>query len=284
MRLIAVFAACVMVMTGCGDDAGTSAGAPSAPASTSPSETPLQPETSTPTLSSTSRAATPENRTRTVIKAAKSQFGMMLFDGTGQAIYLFDKEQTTKPECYGACAEAGPPVLTERTPTAKNGTRQNLLGTTKRNRRQDPGDVRRPSAVLLRPRGQERGEVPQHPGVRRPLAGRHSSRAVSCTLTRPRRSNPRLLSALVFPNVIHDERRNGVCVGAVRLLRKIEDGDHELHGIRRGPRAGTHQHAINEEVGIVRRPVHRVGMEVGYIDRQARVLKVSSHCGIAERA
>jgi predicted lipoprotein with Yx(FWY)xxD motif len=131
MRLIAVLAACVIVMTGCVDDAGTSAGAPSTPASTLPSETPLEPETSMPALSSTT-AATPENRTGTVIKAAKSQFGMMLFDGTGQAIYLFDKEQTTKPECYGACAAAWPPVLSEGTPTAKSGTRQNLLGTTKR--------------------------------------------------------------------------------------------------------------------------------------------------------
>ncbi|HKX13920.1 MAG TPA: hypothetical protein VJN19_01925 [Propionibacteriaceae bacterium] len=57
----------------------------------------------------------------------------MLFDSTGQAIYLFDKEQTTKPECYGACAEAWPPVLTKGEPTAASGARQNLLGTTKRN-------------------------------------------------------------------------------------------------------------------------------------------------------
>jgi predicted lipoprotein with Yx(FWY)xxD motif len=132
MRLIAVLAACVTVMTGCGDDVGTSTGAPSARESTSPSERPLEPEASTPTPSSTATAATPENRTGTVIKAAKSQFGMMLFDGTGQAIYLFDKEQATKPECYGACAEAWPPVLSEGMPSARDGTRQNLLGTTKR--------------------------------------------------------------------------------------------------------------------------------------------------------
>ena len=132
MRLMAVLAACVIVLAGCGDDAGTSTGAPSAPESTSPTQTPLQPEASTPTPSSASTAATPGNRTWTAIKAAKSQFGTMLFDGTGQAIYLFDKEQTTKPECYGACAEAWPPVLTEGTPTAKNGARQNLLGTTER--------------------------------------------------------------------------------------------------------------------------------------------------------
>ena len=132
MRFIAVLAACVIVLAGCGDDAATSTGAPRAPESTSPSETPLQPQTSPLAPSSTSTAATPANRTGTVIKAAISQFGMMLFDGTGQAIYLFDKEQTTKPECYGACAEAWPPVFTEGVPTASKGTRQNLLGTTKR--------------------------------------------------------------------------------------------------------------------------------------------------------
>ena len=56
----------------------------------------------------------------------------MLFDGTGQAIYLFDKEQSTKPECYGACAEAWPPVLTRGTPSAQDGAKQNLLDTIKR--------------------------------------------------------------------------------------------------------------------------------------------------------
>jgi predicted lipoprotein with Yx(FWY)xxD motif len=132
MRLIAVLAACVIVLAGCGDDAATSTGTPSAPESTSPSETQLQPQTSAPAPSATSTAATPVNRTGTVIKAAKSQFGMMLFDGTGQAIYLFDKEQTSKPECYGACAEAWPPVLTNGTPAAAGGTRQDLIDTTKR--------------------------------------------------------------------------------------------------------------------------------------------------------
>jgi predicted lipoprotein with Yx(FWY)xxD motif len=67
-----------------------------------------------------------------VIKAAKSQFGMMLFDGTGQAIYLFDKEQTTKPQCYGACAKAWPWVLTKDTPIAADGTQPSLLGIAQR--------------------------------------------------------------------------------------------------------------------------------------------------------
>ena len=56
----------------------------------------------------------------------------MLFDGRGQAIYLFDKEQSERSECYGDCAAAWPPVLTEGEPQAAPGIRGRLLGTTKR--------------------------------------------------------------------------------------------------------------------------------------------------------
>ena len=67
-----------------------------------------------------------------MIKTADSDFGTMLFDRSGQAIYLFAKEKTSKPECYGACAEAWPPVLTEGAPQARGDTRSGLLGTTRR--------------------------------------------------------------------------------------------------------------------------------------------------------
>ena len=132
MRIMVVLATCAIVLAGCGNDAGSGTGAPSASESTSPSEPPSQTVPSTPTPSPMSTDAPPVKRTGTVIKAAKSQFGMMLFDGTGQATYLFDKEQTTEPECYGACAEAWPPVLTSGTPIAEGGAKQNLLETTRR--------------------------------------------------------------------------------------------------------------------------------------------------------
>ena len=67
-----------------------------------------------------------------MIKTASSEFGPMLFDRSGQAIYLFAKEKTSKPECYGACAEAWPPVLTKGSPQARGETRSELLGTTPR--------------------------------------------------------------------------------------------------------------------------------------------------------
>lgn len=57
---------------------------------------------------------------------------MILFDKTGQAIYLFDKETSSTSACYDACAEAWPPVVTTGRPVAAAGVKQSLLGTTKR--------------------------------------------------------------------------------------------------------------------------------------------------------
>jgi predicted lipoprotein with Yx(FWY)xxD motif len=68
----------------------------------------------------------------TLVTTADSQFGEILFDDTGQAIYLFDKEQTTSPECYDECADAWPPVLTDGAPMPAQGARADELGTTTR--------------------------------------------------------------------------------------------------------------------------------------------------------
>ena len=55
-----------------------------------------------------------------------------MFGGTGQAIYLFDVETTSRPRCYGPCADAWPPVLTDGAPFAGKRVKQSLLGTTPR--------------------------------------------------------------------------------------------------------------------------------------------------------
>jgi len=78
-------------------------------------------------------SSTPTSTARgTSIKVADSEFGTILFDRSGQAIYLFDKETTNRPECYEACAEAWPPVLTRGVPVATAGVRDDALGTTSR--------------------------------------------------------------------------------------------------------------------------------------------------------
>jgi predicted lipoprotein with Yx(FWY)xxD motif len=66
------------------------------------------------------------------ITTADSQFGEALFDSDQRAIYYFDKEQTEQSKCYGDCAAAWPPVLTDGEPQAGGGADAKLLGTTER--------------------------------------------------------------------------------------------------------------------------------------------------------
>lgn len=68
----------------------------------------------------------------TRVKVVGSEYGRVIADGKGEALYLFDKETSKKPRCYGACAAVWPPVLTKGKPVAGSGAKQSLLGTTKR--------------------------------------------------------------------------------------------------------------------------------------------------------
>ena len=102
------------------------------------------PTSAAPTIqsSSPSRSASPSARPSptpskrkaagTKIIAADSNFGQMLYDASGQAIYLFDAEKSDRPKCYGDCAKAWPPVLTKGRPRATGAVRSSLLGTTRR--------------------------------------------------------------------------------------------------------------------------------------------------------
>jgi predicted lipoprotein with Yx(FWY)xxD motif len=68
----------------------------------------------------------------TYVKARKTDYGRILTDGKGRALYLFAKEKTTRSECYGACAKAWPVFYAKGKPKAGKGLEQKLLGTTKR--------------------------------------------------------------------------------------------------------------------------------------------------------
>lgn len=123
--VVALVVATATVVAGCGSADKESSGS---------GGTKAEPEQSSPSSSFTKPSPThsAEARRGAVIKTASSEFGTMLFDRSGQAIYLFAKERTSKPECYGACATAWPPVLTKGTPQARGDTQSELLGTTPR--------------------------------------------------------------------------------------------------------------------------------------------------------
>ena len=71
----------------------------------------------------------------------------MLFDPTGQAIYLFDKEEGPRAECYGACAEAWPPFYAKGRPRAGRGV-DRCRDDQKENAQEDRAESHRASVQL----------------------------------------------------------------------------------------------------------------------------------------
>ncbi len=128
LRAASPLLALLLVVTGCAsDDSGGEDASPTeSVTATDPTDAP---PSSTPT-----QKAEPDKPRKpgTRIVLDDSDFGPMLFDANQQAIYLFDNEETERPECYGDCAVAWPPVLTKGEPVAGRGVRPGLLGTTKR--------------------------------------------------------------------------------------------------------------------------------------------------------
>ena len=119
-RLIAICAAAgALALAGCGGDDDDSGAETTAPATAAP--------TTTATQTAQQAAAI-----GTTIKTSDSQYGQVLFDGDDRAIYYFNKESGSKSECYGGCAEAWPPVLTEGDPQAGSGAQAGMLETTQR--------------------------------------------------------------------------------------------------------------------------------------------------------
>ena len=68
-----------------------------------------------------------------IVSAAKvGDLGTVLVDSEGLTLYDFHKDKGSKSACYGACAAAWPPLLTEGNPQAQGPADRSLLGTTKR--------------------------------------------------------------------------------------------------------------------------------------------------------
>ena len=125
-RRLALVSAAAILAAGCGGSADTGGDAgPTAAVSSGTTSAPV-PEPS-PTVAPPSPATD-----GIALTTSDSEFGPMLFDQAGQAIYLFEKETTGRPDCYGECAVAWPPVLTAGSPQPTGAVRADLLGTVQR--------------------------------------------------------------------------------------------------------------------------------------------------------
>jgi predicted lipoprotein with Yx(FWY)xxD motif len=67
----------------------------------------------------------------TVQTAQIANFGMILTDAQGHALYLYQQDSGTTSACTSVCASTWPPLTVTGRPTAGNGVTASLLGTAK---------------------------------------------------------------------------------------------------------------------------------------------------------
>lgn len=144
LALLAVLAVAATAIAGCGGGSGSTSS--SYGGSSSQEEKPSSNENA-----SSESSSGPGNRYGSDSKSASSEsgsgaeagaavvslgnaqkVGMVLVDANGMTVYDFHKDKGTTSSCYGACAQAWPPVLSEGEPTAGNGASASKLGTTER--------------------------------------------------------------------------------------------------------------------------------------------------------
>jgi predicted lipoprotein with Yx(FWY)xxD motif len=111
----------LLVVSGCGGSSSSSSGG----AYGSGGETTAAKSKETSTASESSGAGA-------VAVADNPKLGKILVDSKGFTLYDFHKDKGGKSACYGACANAWPPLTTSGAPQATNGAEAAKLGTAKR--------------------------------------------------------------------------------------------------------------------------------------------------------
>jgi predicted lipoprotein with Yx(FWY)xxD motif len=66
------------------------------------------------------------------VSTRHTKLGTIIVDSKGRTLYLFEKDKTTKSNCYGACASLWPPAAASGKPKAGSGVKQSKLGVTTR--------------------------------------------------------------------------------------------------------------------------------------------------------
>jgi predicted lipoprotein with Yx(FWY)xxD motif/uncharacterized membrane protein YphA (DoxX/SURF4 family) len=90
-------------------------------------------------------AAAPAGAAGPTLTVRASDYGRVLFDGGGRALYVFTRDRGGRSTCSGACARAWPPYLVGSRPAAGRGVRAGLIGTVRR------ADGRRQATYAGRP-------------------------------------------------------------------------------------------------------------------------------------
>ena len=66
------------------------------------------------------------------LKLVDSNYGTILANSRGRALYLFTADSGKASNCYGECATAWPPYIVKSKPLAGRGVKAGKIGTTRR--------------------------------------------------------------------------------------------------------------------------------------------------------
>jgi predicted lipoprotein with Yx(FWY)xxD motif len=134
-----------LVVAGCAPSAAAPAAQPNTVPTTAPAVVPqatpeaLAPQTQAAQMPATTAAApapggssAASSEPALVNLASKANFGLFLVDHKGMTLYMYTKDAKNTSNCYGGCAAAWPPLLTNGTPQVGTGVTASLLGTTTR--------------------------------------------------------------------------------------------------------------------------------------------------------
>jgi predicted lipoprotein with Yx(FWY)xxD motif len=76
--------------------------------------------------------ASPAAKKRSKLTIVKSNFGQILANGRGRALYVFTSDSGKTSNCYDDCARAWPPYIIKSKPRAVGDAKPGLIGTTRR--------------------------------------------------------------------------------------------------------------------------------------------------------
>jgi predicted lipoprotein with Yx(FWY)xxD motif len=127
LALLAAIAA--LVVAGCGGGSGSTSSEASSETSSGKSAEAGAKEAASKPVTAPPNA---EEGTTFVSLGNVAGLGLVLVDSKGMTLYDFHKDKGTTSTCYGECATAWPPLLTEGAPQPSNGASAAKLGTIER--------------------------------------------------------------------------------------------------------------------------------------------------------
>lgn len=77
-------------------------------------------------------AMSSSSRAPVAVTAHSSEYGRILFDGRGFALYAFTRDRAGHSACFDSCAKAWPPFIVTRRLQADGGAQASRLGTIRR--------------------------------------------------------------------------------------------------------------------------------------------------------